>query len=196
MEKITTQDALRYVMTGFALLLFLFVWDPEATENLINKLGPVGIVACAISIGALIYVIYRALVYNIMIVWLQDKFRSKKNPNYRTFLKEKYNLNTTEEARQLYVYLRDKHFRDRAPTVRTTFAGIHYAYMVGLIGIVFTAAAPFFCRGQLIKLYLPFSLVTLFAAFIFDRRGETDEYLALLSLEGTIMDNDKERLLG
>lgn len=197
MPNVTLQDAFRYIMIGFAILGYQYYWDTTGTKVIVEKLTIVGAIIVSLSVGTLIYILYRSLIYNTIINRVQDLFRTKRGtPNYRTYFKSEFELKG-DEPRQLYNFIIQKHLSKKIESYQSYFAGIHYAYMVGIIGAVYGIASLVIDgKESLFWSYLSFSCLILLGGFLADRRAETDEYLLLKSLGEQEIENAKKELFG
>ena len=72
MPTLSFAEALRYLLVGFVGFLGLLVANPQLAEDLLERVGALGIAAAALAAGALAYVLYRPLIYDSLIVPLQD----------------------------------------------------------------------------------------------------------------------------
>ena len=196
MPTATLQDALRYLMIGVAIFVHYYFWDQEGLSNLITTLGATGIVLSCLAIGSLTYILYRGLIYNALITLIQDLFRISRKDNYRTYLKQLCNLSRSDDSRQLYVYIKDKHLSKRFDNFTAAFSGIHYAYMVGIASLTFGSLSIICGKTQLIFPYFMSCAAILVGTFFAHRRLETDEYLVLRSVSEEKIKEAKRELFG
>jgi len=184
-------------MIGFAILGYQYYWDAIETKAMVEKLTIVGATVVSLSVGTLLYILYRGLIYNSFITRIQDIFRTKHgSPNYRTYFKSEFKLKG-DEPRQLHDFIMQKHLSKKIESYRSYFAGIHYVYMVGLIGLAYGVASLIIDgKESLFWSYFSFSCLILLGGFFADRRAETDEYLLLKSIGKTKIENAKKELFG
>lgn len=179
MQNLTLNQAFRYLLSGFITLLFLLIYDSSLAACVYNNVGPIGAVGVSLAVGALLYTIYRPLIYNWLIVWLQDRCRNKANPSYRFYLREVLknwypNLSTTKVV-QLYVLLRrDKELEKRYYAAAVPAGNVHYAYMASFLSISFLILS-FFYRKPNTRMFIYITPLLFVGAFLFDRRLEQEE---------------------
>ena len=85
MEDLSLANAMRYMFPGVVIYSYLYVSDSSVIKGLNDSFGTFGTTISLVVLGSIIYLIYRPLFYDGIIVRLQDKFRLNSD-NYRTFL--------------------------------------------------------------------------------------------------------------
>lgn len=180
MPTLSLAEAFRYLLSGLVGLLYLLVYDREQAQNIVNAVGVVGLLGAALPAGVLLYVSYRAFLYNVPVVWLQDVFRRSSN-SHRTYLMRQYGISRREAVR-LYTAIRDTEFKDFYPSVAVPAAQVHYTYLASFLAIPFAVLAAFEGRCYMAIFFGGASVVLFCAAFLYDRRFEDEELILLLQV--------------
>ncbi|MCC7387320.1 MAG: hypothetical protein IT431_00985 [Phycisphaerales bacterium] len=170
MPNLPLAEAFRYLLSGFVLLLYLTAYDPCLTQTLITTLGEVGLVGATLAAGAMLYVPYRGLLYNLFGLRAQDWCR-RKSLSYRQYLKELHPELSSSQVMQLYILIRQKLLVDETKARIIPAANVHYAYLAGLLAIPFACVAPW--PQRCIFVFLILALLP--GAFLYDRRFEDEE---------------------
>ncbi|MFQ5853338.1 MAG: hypothetical protein ACE5JU_22490 [Candidatus Binatia bacterium] len=195
MKDLSFPDAIRYIFSPAIAYFYLLISDRAIAKNLLNSLAPLEIGFALIVLGVVVYLLYRPLIYNLIITRIQDRFRLKTD-NYRTFLKKRYTIGT-HEACLLWDQIKEEYLKDRYSADMRTFAsGVHLLYLSG------TVALPFLIWRLSIKdwlsslLFVGVAAVCLTAAFLSDRYYEDVEMRLLRSLENSQLDLFANQVLG
>lgn len=213
MPTASLDEFLRYIMVGFAALAYSYGWDltaPVSAETLGSKvvaeIGVLGVGASSLAFGALFYTVYRAFLYDGPIKILQDLVRTREHPNYRTYFRRLFSANRVQ-AERFYSHLRGNVLADEFRSFGARAAGLHYVYMVGVLGWLFAVAAFLILKGSTLHWwYLLIGSLCFLAAFIQDRRFENSELVLMQGLgeetlreiydehckAKTVPDNDKQ----
>ncbi len=187
MKDLSLADAFRYMFSGVIFYIYLYIHDSSITDEIPKPIGQIGVVILLLVVGSLIYFVYRALIYNIIIIRIQDLLRFRTN-NYRTYLKKQYRLNT-REAMQLFYLIGDKFFKEKYTGLKVTAGGIHLLYICGILGIPFCILNMFQHHSFQIFLFSFGSLFFLLGGFLLDRNYEDLELNFLRSLDKKELDS-------
>jgi len=166
---------------------YLYISNPSFIKELAESLGTllsiIGIISF-VFLGSVIYLVYRALLYNMLILHIQDFFRRKPG-NYRTYLKQHYGIGT-HEAQQLWLQIKGKYFKDcYSQPMKEIASGIHLIYLAGFIAIPFAFWNLTYSSFTLKWPFLVIALIFLLGAFFLDRSYEDIEVRFLYSLDDT-----------
>jgi hypothetical protein len=179
-EKLSLSAALRFLLSGAVAFSFLYACDPVAAGELLESAGTIGATLIVLVAGSVIYLFYRPLVYDTLLVRVQDALR-RKSDNYRTFLKKNYDLSTSA-AQLAWFELRDRHFIKRYEHIHATASGIHLLYISAVLGIAFGVWQTAIQRPRHGLALLGFSAAAFAAGFLLDRDYENRELGLLKSL--------------
>lgn len=195
MPTLSLAEALRYLLAGLLGLLYLLIYDREQAKAIVDAVGIVGLLGAALPAGVLLYVLYRALLYNVPLVWLQDVLRRRTTISYRTFLMQRYQIDRWDAVR-LYVAIRDAEFKDYYPSVAVPAAHVHYAYLASFLAIPFAVHAAVSGRRSMVAFFGVATVVLFCAAFLYDRRFEDEELMLLLRVAPEKLDAAAQTVQG
>lgn len=187
MKDLSLADAFRYMFSGVIFYIYLYVHDSSIADKISKPIGLIGVVIFLLVVGSLIYFVYRALIYNFIIIRIQDLLRFRTD-NYRTYLKKQYRLET-REAMQLFYLIGDNFFRDKYTRLKMTAGGIHLLYIGGILGIPFSILNMVEHHSVQILLFSFGSFFFLLGGFLLDRNYEDLELKFLLSLDEKELDS-------
>lgn len=196
MKDLTLSNAIRYLFPILVVYLYLYICDASLAKQAFDSLGNLGItILSLLFLGIIIYLIYRPLFYDSIIVRLQDICR-RKSENYRTYLKKHYGIGTNEAA-LLWVQIRDTYFKYRyTQAMNITASGIHLIYLVGIIAIPFAIWRLAVSDFTLVWVFLGITVITLSAAFLVDKYYENVELGFLRSLSNKKLDSFVKKMHG
>lgn len=173
MPKLSLSEAIRYLFPAFVGFFYLFLYDPTEYDRLIIQLGTIGLTASLLVASLLFYFVYRAFVYEIVIIWFQDRV-SRKTDNYRTYLKRRYGI-STKQAVQLFTQIRERHFGNKYVRMQIWGSAIHFLYLAGILALPFLVMAIIDGRQILILVFVAMAAIFIMSAFVLDRRYEEVE---------------------
>lgn len=186
MKDLSLSNAFRYMFSGVLAYFYLYIYDVSIAKQALAFSG-IGITILLIVIGSVIYLLYRPLFYDMIIIRLQDRCRLNSD-NYRTFLKKRYDIGTYESS-LLWSQIRDKYFKNRySEFMRITASGIHLIYIAGIIAIPFSIWGFMISDFKLSLIFLGIASIFLFGAFLNDRNYEDTELRFLYSLDDDELD--------
>ena len=143
MPQLTLPDALRYFFAPFVICFCYFVYDPKSAETYARNFGPLGPISFLVA-GSTLYYVYRALIYDAVILLVYDRVRKK---THRAILIKRYDIPvgpigveaTRVAARILHRMTDNASFSDalqkRNRPMRA--AGIHMLYQAGTCAFFF-----------------------------------------------------------
>jgi len=182
-------DVLRYTTSGIVVFLCLYVANPPAARDL-SKMGQGILAAAALALGALIYMVYRALVYAPIITWLQDSV-ARDEPSWRTHLMTRYGIS----RRKAVLLFSEVRHELRPHADRTiSFANVHYGYTASIVAAAFVPLAMSVDRDAAAVGLSAVAAVLFVATFLFHRRGEDEELYELLQYDDAHLDEVAQRL--
>ena len=189
MKDLSLANAMRYMFHGAVFYIYLKVSDPSVITGLNDTFGVIGTTITLVVLGSIIYLIYRPLFYDGIIVHLHDKFRFNSD-NYRTFLKKRYKLNTYE-AKRLFIKIREKYLKDcYSEDMKIIASGIHFIYIAGIIAILFSIWRIIENDYNLAVIFLIFASILMLSAFLLDRNYEDRELDLLLDMGNAKLDSE------
>jgi hypothetical protein len=183
MPSLTLADALRYFFAAFVLYGYLLLLDANLAKQIIDFLGLFGI-AAVLAVGALVYVVYRYFIYDIIIMWLRHVVLREQ---YRSYIIEKYipteqrnSLNAVIIAERIISQISDPKFdTDR---MRKKAAAVHFLYQASLLALPMIAVSYRY-PGRILTLFYVSAFIGFgFLALCLDRLHERDELAILKSL--------------
>jgi len=186
MPKLSLSEALRYLFAGFVGFFYMFIYDAAMAERLLNRFGALGLTLSLLVASALLYFVYRPLIYDLIIIRLQDAIRFRSE-NSRTYLKQRYVLSTSE-AQRLFRHVRDRHLGEWYALRATEASGIHFLYLAGILAVPFLILTLVHRNWQQWPFFATASVVFFFAGFLLDRRYETDECGMIKSVDKSVVD--------
>lgn len=194
MNGLSLSNAFRYMFPAVVAYSYLYIGDASLFEQVFASLGIIGITTSLLAIGSVIYLLYRPLFYDIVILRLQDKCRLKSD-NYRTFLKKRYSIGT-HEAMLLWVQIREKYFKHHySENMEKDASGIHFMYIIGIIAIPFTIWKLIISDFGLALIFLVITAICLVSAFLRDRTYEDTELRFIYSLDDDELDSFASKML-
>ena len=126
MNGLSLSNAFRYMFPAVVAYIYLYMGDASLFEQVFSSLGIIG----SLAIGSVMYLLYRYLFYDIVIIRIHDKCRRGTDDNYRTYLKKRYSIGT-HEAMLLWVQIREKYFKDHySENMEKDASGIHFMYII------------------------------------------------------------------
>lgn len=189
MKDLSLANAMRYMFPGVVIYFYLYVCDSSFLKGLNDSIGFLGTMVPLVVLGSIIYLVYRPLFYEGIIIRLQDIFRLNSN-NYRTFLKKRYNLNTYQ-AKRLFIKIRDKYLKDHySEDTKIIGSGIHFIYIAGIIAMPFIIWSIAVNDCKLALSFFLFALVLMLSGFLLDRQYEDRELDSLLDLGDDKLDSE------
>ncbi len=130
MNGLSLSNAFRYMFPAVFAYSYLYIGDASLFEQVFAYLGVIGIITSLLAIGSVIYLLYRSLFYDIVIIRIHDKCRRGTDDNYRTYLKKRYSIGT-HEAMLLWVQIREKYFKHHySENMEKDASGIHFMYII------------------------------------------------------------------
>jgi hypothetical protein len=75
MKDLNLAEALRYMFPGMLALFYLYLFDFQFAEKVAGRLGTISMLISCIVIGSAFFFIYRTVIYNPIIMFLQDVYR-------------------------------------------------------------------------------------------------------------------------
>lgn len=195
MPQLNLADTFRYLTAGLLGLLYLLVYDSLKAKNIVDAVGVMGLFGATLASGVLFYVVYRALLYNTLIVSLQDRVRRvTKTDSYRTWLMHRFDI-TQRDAVRLYIAIRDAEFKEQYTSAAVPAAHVHYAYIGGLLAFPFALLSYLSGRHDNLAGFGVTGVVVFISAFLYDRRFEDEELMLLLNVGEDKIDVAAKRLL-
>lgn len=189
MEDSSLANAMRYMFPGVVTYSYLYVSDSSVIKGLNDSFGTFETTISLVVLGSIIYLIYRPLFYDGIIVRLQDKFRLNSD-NYRTFLKKRYNLNTYM-AKRFFIKIRDKYLKDHySEDMKILASGIHFIYIAGIVAMPFAIWRGMAYDYNLAVIFFLFALLFMLSGFLLDRYYEDRELDLLLDLGNAKLDSE------
>jgi len=196
LNNFSLADLLKYVFPSLVIYAYLLIsqWGQNSTNKLlelINNSDILGIIAFGF-LGSLIYLVYRALIYNLLIQPLQDAIRKlfSRKPfrrhNYRTYFKKRYERYSIGyfEAQQIYMQIKSKFLTEKfTALMHETASGIHLMYIAGISAIILSILGYLASPGFLI-----FGIFIFIAALVLDSSYEDILLRYILSLDENEMD--------
>ena len=159
--------------------------------------GTVGFPLILIVLGVSTYFIYRGLIYNPVILYLQTKYVTNRHRlNYRQYLMKEYEINFIQ-AGQLFSQISELYFSEKySPKIRTMASGIHLTYLVSLTTIPYIIFSIY--RHDLAKIFVFISicLIAFVSAFLLDASYEEWECNMMISNSTQIQRNVIANKLG
>ncbi len=142
MPRITLENAFRYIFPAVILVICFGVTDPNYLALLASdwaKLAgaSLGVIVC----GVIIYAVYRSILYDYPISFLLDFINERilRQPNYRVWLVDRYDL-PPAEAEKVYAGVIRPQFKElNTKNIRERSALIHMLYQAGIAVLLFTA---------------------------------------------------------
>ena len=192
-ENLSLSNVLRYIGPIVIVYIYLYICDAPMAKQAAASLGVTETISLII-LGSVIYILYKSIFYNLIILRLQDICRLRTD-NYRTFLKKRYDIGTYE-AMHLWIQIREKYFKDRyygrmlIPT-----SEIHLLYIMGIAAIPFSTWRFRINDFELSLLFLVIAPICFLVAFIYDRQYENMELRFLRSLDDNEMDLFASKML-
>ena len=184
MKDLSLSDTLRYLFPGMVLCICLYFEDKCFTISLFKNLGVLGVIAFVFS-GSIMYLVYRAIIFNYIIMPVQDCCRKKSGKNnHRTFLKDKYDkIKSSLDAQLLWIQIKHDFLEDKySQTMTESASGVHLLYMAGIIAFGFFIANAVTRDCIQFWVFLGIALIVLSAACLFNKTYEEIEYRFLCSL--------------
>lgn len=191
MEDLSLANAMRYMFPGVVTYSYFYVSDSSVIKGLNDSFGTFGTTISSVVLGSIIYLIYRSLFYDMIIVRLQDKFRLRLNSdNYRTFLKKRYNLNTYM-AQHFFIKIRDKYLKDHySEDMKIHASGIHFIYIAGIVAIPFAIWRGMAYDYNLAITFFLFASILMSSGFLLDMYYEDRELDLLRDLGNAKLDSE------
>jgi hypothetical protein len=199
--SVSIAEAVRYLLAGVLIWVYWDVCDHSSAEQFLWGKDFWILGAMALATGTLAYIVYRALLYNCLITWLQDVFRCnwfspawfrrkwfqplvfrRQTPNFRTYLKDQYPGLTHRDAILLQVAVRDSP-DSRQASVPVEFALAHFGYMAGILAILVPSWFKWVLQCPIDLWLLRVGCAVLICTFLFERRAETDEFARLRQVD-------------
>ena len=194
MNGLSLSNAFRYMFSAIVACGYLYIGDASLFKQVFDSLGIIGSTTSLLVIGSVIYLLYRPLFYDIVILRLQDKCRLESD-NYRTFLKKRYRI-STHEAMLLWVQIRNKYFKDHySENMENDASGIHFMYIIGIMAIPFTIWKLIIGDFGLTLIFLVITSICLMSAFLRDRTYENTELRFIYSLNDDELDSFASKML-
>lgn len=191
MNGLSLSNAFRYMFPAVVAYIYLYMGDASLFEQVFSSLGIIG----SLAIGSVMYLLYRYLFYDIVIIRIHDKCRHGTDDNYRTYLKKRYSIGT-HEAMLLWVQIREKYFKDHySENMEKDASGIHLMYIIGIIATPFTIWKLLISDFGLAFIFLIITIICLMAAFFRDRTYEDTELRFIYSLDDDELDSFASKML-
>ncbi len=195
MDKLSLPQIFRHLLMGFIWMVGYYICCATNTKAFFSALSEAkipdsvlatGIPILALVIGTLTFLIYRSLIYGLIILKLVDKYRPD---NVRNFLKEKYKISGWYKADALWKVIREKKLSEQTKNVDLGSAGRHLLFMFALAVFVFSICL-FIDDGWVLKSWLSLGLSFIFAAVAIgsDSQMQTIEFYLLKSIEPVELD--------
>jgi hypothetical protein len=178
MDKLNLPNLIRFGLSGIVLYVYMYLTDSKTLKGLIGPLGIIGVPLAILIIGVLIYIIYRPLIYDVFITWLQDVVYKENCRNYLKSEAKKSNYSLgTYLAQRTYRILRDRHLISLYKESMNTWAAtIHAAYQAAFLAIPFFIY-EFVVNENLIGWFFVSAFVEFFfSGFLLDKEYERNEY--------------------
>jgi hypothetical protein len=181
--QLTLADALRYFFSPFLLYCYFSLYSQEDAIWLADKFGFAGMVAFLVA-GCTIYFVYRFLIFNYVIKWLHDVFRTN---TYRRFLQTKYKISPsrrwypwhTARAERLLLAIKLDEASLQHTSTAVRYSGIHLLYQAGILALPFILIVSFEGR-PLLALSFAGIAIAFFSAAILQDVLEEDAELAII----------------
>lgn len=133
MDKLKLDEILRYLTIGYVIFAVLYYCERPWVTDIFSIVGAAGSLVAAFVIGSLFYLIYRALIYNLILFFVVDRLYS---PNVRRTLIQRYTVASYFEADALWKALQNEpRIKDQLPPVNLRSSGIHLLYMTAIVNI-------------------------------------------------------------
>lgn len=130
---------IRFFFPGVVLIIYLYLYDPEKTWAFINGLGATAtIVLCGLT-GTFIYLIYRPLVYNVVITRFQDRVMCCGSENYRKYFQRLYGTAYRlgmAEKQLLYQQVKREETGPYPEEMLIVASSIHLLYISALLNVI------------------------------------------------------------
>lgn len=180
MGNLTLNDAFRYLFGGVLFFALLYQARPVQAAAFVDGVGPVGLPLILLVGGTLIYFLYRAFIYESIVVRLQDACRFRSH-NYRTYLSAEFGL-TRRQAEFMIRSARHDSLSGQYAAMANTAGAIHFLYLGG--ALVFPFSVVWLVLGDTWLGLAGFAIATLLfvGGFLEDRRYESRELSMLLML--------------
>ena len=196
MKELNFDNVLRYLFPGIFIYFYVYfirsLTDNSAVIEFLAKLPKneqwLGVILLAF-VGSIIYLVYKSLLYDRLIVIIQDKLRQKSD-NYRTYFKKQFAseyILTSFEARLLWMRITEteRYLEYRQSiAVREWASGIHLLYMSCILSFILNVCF------SVIWFFYAIPLLLLFSAFYADKGYESVEVRFIYSLNV----EDRQRL--
>lgn len=130
MTNLTLAQALRHLVFGFVVLGCAYVYEPSKVALLLERLGNAALPIVALVTGVLGFYVYRAVLYEHVILRLMDKIHPE---NVRTILMDRYVLRDRLQAEHLWRLIQETHLPARRENLELGSAGTHLLYMTGVV---------------------------------------------------------------
>jgi hypothetical protein len=195
MDKLSLPQIFRHLLMGFIWMVGYYICFPTNTKEFFSALSEAkipdsvlatGIPILALVIGTLTFLIYRSLIYGLIILKLIDRIWPD---NVRSFLKEKYKISGWYKADALWKAIREKKLSEQTKNVDLGSAGIHLLFMSALTVFVLSICL-FIDDGWVPKFWLSIAAFIIFVAVAMesDFHMQTIEFHLLKSIKPVELD--------
>jgi hypothetical protein len=131
MNKLTLNDILRYVAIGYVISAVMYYCERSWVVELFTVLGVAGFTVAAFVLGSLVYLIYRPLIYNLILFFIVDRLYSL---SIRRTLMQRYTVASHFEADALWKTLQNNsRIKAQLPPIELGSSGIHFLYMTAVV---------------------------------------------------------------
>jgi len=126
MNRLSLPEILRYLVIGLVVIGVGYVCEQGIVTCLLAKLGPVGSPLFAFVIGSLTFVVYRATLYNFVILRFLDFIHKD---NVRDILMSRYKIPDRYRAEIFWKIVQVSELKDSLESINLGSAGTHLLYM-------------------------------------------------------------------
>ena len=122
MTNLSLSDILRYLATGFVILLVAYACEPTVVKNLFDLLGAAGIPVAAFVFGSLSFLVYRPTLYTLILFRLLDFVHQD---NVRHNLMKKYEFKRKMDAEVFWSVLKRAKLEEEFKRIDLDSSGVH-----------------------------------------------------------------------